>query len=150
MFWSIVMILLLSLTVWWTALHLKCWLSWSACRLLSMQHPMSLPLLLRNRRRKSPKCNNFTIFFSFLFVCYNNLQGKKQQQNSAGMDLILSCIFELSRAAIGEQKRLKSKKVLSDKKAFRRGRDGWDWNYVLLSGRLFCSMRALLSVYIVG
>ncbi|KAK1560424.1 hypothetical protein Q3G72_026550 [Acer saccharum] len=29
-------------------------------------------------------------------------------------------------AAIGEQKRLKSKKVLSDKKAFRRSRDSWD------------------------
>ncbi|KAM1050539.1 hypothetical protein ACFX13_033001 [Malus domestica] len=29
-------------------------------------------------------------------------------------------------AAIGEQKRLKSKKVLSDKKAFRRSRDNWD------------------------
>ncbi|KAK9927450.1 hypothetical protein M0R45_024633 [Rubus argutus] len=29
-------------------------------------------------------------------------------------------------AAIGEQKRLKSKKVLSDKKAFRRTRDSWD------------------------
>ncbi|CAI0551576.1 unnamed protein product [Linum tenue] len=29
-------------------------------------------------------------------------------------------------AAIGEQKRLKSKKVISDKKAFRRGRDSWD------------------------
>lgn len=29
-------------------------------------------------------------------------------------------------AAIGEQKRLKSKKALSDKKAFRRSRDGWD------------------------
>lgn len=30
------------------------------------------------------------------------------------------------RAAIGEQKRLKSKKVLSDKKAFRRSRNSWD------------------------
>nr|XP_023887344.1 peptidyl-tRNA hydrolase ICT1, mitochondrial [Quercus suber]XP_023887345.1 peptidyl-tRNA hydrolase ICT1, mitochondrial [Quercus suber]XP_023887346.1 peptidyl-tRNA hydrolase ICT1, mitochondrial [Quercus suber]POE67477.1 isoform 2 of peptidyl-trna hydrolase ict1, mitochondrial [Quercus suber] len=29
-------------------------------------------------------------------------------------------------AAIGEQKRLKSKKVLSDKKAFRRSRNSWD------------------------
>ncbi|CAN0841877.1 Peptidyl-tRNA hydrolase ICT1, mitochondrial [Linum grandiflorum] len=29
-------------------------------------------------------------------------------------------------AAIGEHKRLKSKKVLSDKKAFRRSRDNWD------------------------
>ncbi|PKI49488.1 hypothetical protein CRG98_030105 [Punica granatum] len=29
-------------------------------------------------------------------------------------------------AAIGEQKRLKSKKVLSDKKAFRRSRGSWD------------------------
>ncbi|KAF5460797.1 hypothetical protein F2P56_020639 [Juglans regia] len=29
-------------------------------------------------------------------------------------------------AAIGEQKRLKSKKVLSEKKAFRRSRDSWD------------------------
>ncbi|KAJ4712864.1 peptidyl-tRNA hydrolase ICT1, mitochondrial [Melia azedarach] len=29
-------------------------------------------------------------------------------------------------AAIGEQKRLKSKKALSDKKAFRRSRDSWD------------------------
>ncbi|KAK9006340.1 hypothetical protein V6N11_035381 [Hibiscus sabdariffa] len=29
-------------------------------------------------------------------------------------------------AAIGEQKRLKSKKVLSDKKSFRRSRDSWD------------------------
>ncbi|KAK4740826.1 hypothetical protein SAY87_024414 [Trapa incisa] len=29
-------------------------------------------------------------------------------------------------AAIGEQRRLKSKKVLSDKKAFRRSRDSWD------------------------
>ncbi|KAJ0048788.1 hypothetical protein Pint_16018 [Pistacia integerrima] len=29
-------------------------------------------------------------------------------------------------AAIGEQKRLKSKKTLSDKKAFRRSRDSWD------------------------
>ncbi|KAM7256310.1 hypothetical protein ACFE04_012051 [Oxalis oulophora] len=29
-------------------------------------------------------------------------------------------------AAIGEQKRLKSKKALSDKKAFRRSRDNWD------------------------
>ncbi|XP_022152820.1 peptidyl-tRNA hydrolase ICT1, mitochondrial [Momordica charantia] len=29
-------------------------------------------------------------------------------------------------AAIGEQKRLKSKKILSDKKAFRRSRDSWD------------------------
>ncbi|PNT54014.1 hypothetical protein POPTR_001G117500v4 [Populus trichocarpa] len=29
-------------------------------------------------------------------------------------------------ASIGEQKRLRSKKVLSDKKAFRRSRDSWD------------------------
>ncbi|KAG5028241.1 peptidyl-tRNA hydrolase ICT1, mitochondrial-like isoform X4 [Glycine soja] len=29
-------------------------------------------------------------------------------------------------AAIGEQKRLKSKKVLSDKKAFRRSKNSWD------------------------
>ncbi|KAL6007957.1 hypothetical protein ACLOJK_033462 [Asimina triloba] len=29
-------------------------------------------------------------------------------------------------AAIGEEKRLQSKKVLSQKKAFRRSRDSWD------------------------
>ncbi|BAU00425.1 hypothetical protein VIGAN_10201800 [Vigna angularis var. angularis] len=29
-------------------------------------------------------------------------------------------------AVIGEQKRLKSKKVLSDKKAFRRSKNSWD------------------------
>lgn len=44
------------------------------------------------------------------------------------MQLICTFVLSLSkRAAIGEQKRLQNKKVLSQKKAFRRGRDSYDW-----------------------
>lgn len=79
----------------------------------------------KSKRRRSLKCESLTVFANSLpLVLSHTFQ-------------IVLCIFIVldvgsdfivgfCRAAIGEQKRLKSKKVLSDKKAFRRTRDSWD------------------------
>lgn len=64
----------------------------------------------------------FIVFIVLLcFMCY--WLGTRKNTELVSLFHFLCC---LKRAAIGEQKRLKSKKVLSDKKAFRRSRSSWD------------------------
>lgn len=81
----------------------------------------------KSKRRRSLKCESLTVFANSLPLVF-------PIPSTVHCTVYFYCVLDVGsdvivrfcRAAIGEQKRLKSKKVLSDKKAFRRTRDSWD------------------------
>ena len=86
-------------------------------------------LLQKSKRRKLQRCKFYSICVFQLPLLPPAAIMQESLQHPFPLSLqesLLLLFLYYWRAAIGEQKRLKSKKVLSDKKAFRRSRNSWD------------------------